>query len=529
MTEALPEGRYANGFNIGYNAFEFIIDFSQHFAERPENDVHSRIITSPSYAKVLLETLRESIGRYEQTYGAMRGTERPGETRGGDIGDTQSPAAGDRSKYMPERPDYPPQRPRPSRNEPRYGRESQYPPERPEYPLQPGGGYEQKPPDEPPAYPPPPKQPKPPKTPPEPRDPYSEQEPPAYRQPPEPPDYHGEEHPHPERPQYPEHPEHPEEQESPPRYGQPPEEESYGQTPTPPYGRPPGKPPRREEYKPEHGGEGRPPKSYESGKYVPKPDDQVKTLQRTLEEQNKKLQTLEKQRNSLKDDLAGLQQTATELNTVVTNYKEACKGLKEEKSKLALYIQTKGPMIEAGIGDQRAPVEECIRSIGEWVDEWRRYEQRLKPKAKAAAHAAEAAAEHAASTQKAYDTLKDSAKTLGEQLKALNALRDQIEQEDDKNKIARMYFLFQELRGEMSRTRLLTPEELENELCVAWTELNDAKQAARAAKAEADAMREALDRASTRAADAEAKRRDLTLKCIDMTCPPPPPPAGKPC
>jgi hypothetical protein len=65
------EGRYANYFKIGYNAFEFLLDFGQLYHESEKDQPHTRIITSPIYAKALLETLRESIDRYEQIFGAI--------------------------------------------------------------------------------------------------------------------------------------------------------------------------------------------------------------------------------------------------------------------------------------------------------------------------------------------------------------------------------------------------------------------------------------------------------------------------
>jgi hypothetical protein len=63
------EGRYANCFLVGHNAYEFVLDFGQFYPERGEPQFHTRIITNPGYAKALLETLLESIQRYEQTFG----------------------------------------------------------------------------------------------------------------------------------------------------------------------------------------------------------------------------------------------------------------------------------------------------------------------------------------------------------------------------------------------------------------------------------------------------------------------------
>lgn len=62
------EGRYSNYFKVGHNAFEFVVDFGQFYSESKEAHLHTRIITSPIYVKSLLETLRESIERYEQAF-----------------------------------------------------------------------------------------------------------------------------------------------------------------------------------------------------------------------------------------------------------------------------------------------------------------------------------------------------------------------------------------------------------------------------------------------------------------------------
>jgi hypothetical protein len=67
-----PEGRYSNYFKVGHNAFEFLVDFGQFYSESKEAHLHTRIITSPAYVKSLLETLRESVEQYEQTFGAIQ-------------------------------------------------------------------------------------------------------------------------------------------------------------------------------------------------------------------------------------------------------------------------------------------------------------------------------------------------------------------------------------------------------------------------------------------------------------------------
>lgn len=67
-TEKLEE-RYANYFKVGYNEFEFVIDFGQFYHGDEDMRMHTRIITCPAYMKVLLEILGKSIEEYERAYG----------------------------------------------------------------------------------------------------------------------------------------------------------------------------------------------------------------------------------------------------------------------------------------------------------------------------------------------------------------------------------------------------------------------------------------------------------------------------
>jgi hypothetical protein len=65
------EGRYANYFEVGHNAIEFLLDFGQYYPERQQARMYTRIIISPIYAKALFRTLGESIEQYEQTFGVI--------------------------------------------------------------------------------------------------------------------------------------------------------------------------------------------------------------------------------------------------------------------------------------------------------------------------------------------------------------------------------------------------------------------------------------------------------------------------
>ncbi len=65
------EGRYANHFRIGYNAFEFVIDFGQFYEGHKEARNYTRIITSPIYVKELLMLLDDTVKDYEEDFGPI--------------------------------------------------------------------------------------------------------------------------------------------------------------------------------------------------------------------------------------------------------------------------------------------------------------------------------------------------------------------------------------------------------------------------------------------------------------------------
>jgi hypothetical protein len=65
------EGKYANYFAVGHNAHEFIFDFGQHYSETDRAELHTRIITGPTYAQALFELLHQSIAEYKKAHGSI--------------------------------------------------------------------------------------------------------------------------------------------------------------------------------------------------------------------------------------------------------------------------------------------------------------------------------------------------------------------------------------------------------------------------------------------------------------------------
>jgi hypothetical protein len=58
-----PIGRYANVFRVGFNAFELVVEFGEAFDD-DGGRIHTRVITNPVFARVLVDSLNDALARY---------------------------------------------------------------------------------------------------------------------------------------------------------------------------------------------------------------------------------------------------------------------------------------------------------------------------------------------------------------------------------------------------------------------------------------------------------------------------------
>ena len=72
-SKAAPEpAAYANHFEVGFNAFEFLLDFAQNYDGADALAMaHTRIVTAPAYAKLFRALLDRSIDDYEAAFGPI--------------------------------------------------------------------------------------------------------------------------------------------------------------------------------------------------------------------------------------------------------------------------------------------------------------------------------------------------------------------------------------------------------------------------------------------------------------------------
>ncbi len=71
LSDDVADGAYVNLAVINHNESEFVVDFLFVQPQTPKANVRSRVIVSPKNAKRLMAALHESIGKYEQSFGAI--------------------------------------------------------------------------------------------------------------------------------------------------------------------------------------------------------------------------------------------------------------------------------------------------------------------------------------------------------------------------------------------------------------------------------------------------------------------------
>lgn len=66
-----PHGQYVNYFEVGYNAFEFLLDFGRSIPGRENTECQTRLVLSPITLKALSTTILTSMKEYQRQFGPI--------------------------------------------------------------------------------------------------------------------------------------------------------------------------------------------------------------------------------------------------------------------------------------------------------------------------------------------------------------------------------------------------------------------------------------------------------------------------
>jgi len=72
LGEKEAEGIYSNFVLITHSPAEFVLDFSRMVPGIPKTKVYARIIMTPQHAKSLLNTLKDTINKFENEFGEIK-------------------------------------------------------------------------------------------------------------------------------------------------------------------------------------------------------------------------------------------------------------------------------------------------------------------------------------------------------------------------------------------------------------------------------------------------------------------------
>ncbi|MCP4570210.1 MAG: DUF3467 domain-containing protein [FCB group bacterium] len=72
LDQGQAEGTYSNFVLVGHTPSELVLDFARMMPGMQKAKVFSRIIMTPSHAKMLLKSLEDNIKKYEKQYGEIK-------------------------------------------------------------------------------------------------------------------------------------------------------------------------------------------------------------------------------------------------------------------------------------------------------------------------------------------------------------------------------------------------------------------------------------------------------------------------
>lgn len=72
IDEKVGEGTYANFFVITNSPSEFIIDFGRILPGIPDAKIYTRVVSTPSHTKQLLQLLEKNIETFEKQFGEIK-------------------------------------------------------------------------------------------------------------------------------------------------------------------------------------------------------------------------------------------------------------------------------------------------------------------------------------------------------------------------------------------------------------------------------------------------------------------------
>jgi chromosome segregation ATPase len=210
------------------------------------------------------------------------------------------------------------------------------------------------------------------------------------------------------------------------------------------------------------------------------PSERLKQLQTELSQHNSRIEHLSKQRDVLQTDINGLSTTVEQVKTTVTNYGTELRDLHNRLQALEYFYHQKSKMVLAAIGERKPLIDDLIRGYDDELARMQDHLRELDEKQNAALAESTHAANVQDERQKEYDAATNFQQDVTNKLTEMEALRAEITKADDTTDAASMYFLTLEFHSQMRETKIVSQHEVSLELRQKLSELEAAKERARA-------------------------------------------------
>ncbi len=246
------------------------------------------------------------------------------------------------------------------------------------------------------------------------------------------------------------------------------------------------------------------------------PESKLNDLKTKLQGSETELREMTKERDTLKSDIAALEKIVNEVNQAVSAYGQALQNTEKDRKAIQDYSDIKTPMIEAAVKDKKDAIDAKIKEADDQIKAMEKEVIQLEGKSVNADTAYENTKRDRDKKQDAYNALKALQKTIGDNLKEHNNLKQLIDKAESDNKPASMYFLDVELNKLLSETKssIKTQEDFKSALNDAWTALDSAETALRDRKEKMTTAQTDLDNKEKELDFANKNRRTKVLEAI---------------
>ena len=254
-----------------------------------------------------------------------------------------------------------------------------------------------------------------------------------------------------------------------------------------------------------------------------KPKDLLEQLKSSLAENKQKNVAVIKEIGVLESRVADLTQITGESEQKVTVYEKARSGLDVQRKKFEETVNSKKKMLEdvlpneQEIRDKKKQRDDTLEGIRKQIEQISKSIDEKQDALKAAQKTLDA-------RKSDYVQELDRVGALTKDLKELQNLEKLVDQENQKNNFARMYFYVLEMEAKLAGAALPGVEAYRSTLDGAAASLAQAIEDVRQKKEDLDKAVTELKTKQTEYEDEKARGREKTAASIDGAPPTPPPP-----